>query len=155
MNSKVNEIVYSFNGGFYCSQAILSAYSEEMGLDKDTARKISCGMAAGIARLGLTCGTVLGAYLVISLKYGNCQPDDKESLEKTFALIQEFDRRFTEKHDTTNCRELLGADLRTGDADFVGRQVQKICPVLVKSAAEILEDVLRNADEKGIKRRHG
>ena len=56
MGSKVNEVLKAFSDGFYCSQAILSTYCEELGLDKEAALKISCGLAAGIARLGLTCG---------------------------------------------------------------------------------------------------
>jgi len=142
MESKVNEVLESFSGGFYCSQAMLSTYCEDLGLDKETALKISCGMAAGMARLSSTCGAVTGAYLVISLKYGNCVPGHKEALEKTFAIIQEFDRRFVEKHGTTNCRELLGVDLRHGDKDFAGQQVKALCPGFVKDAAEILESVL-------------
>ena len=142
MNSKVNEVLESFNGGFYCSQALLSTYCEDLGLDKETALKISCGMAAGMARLSSTCGAVSGAYMAISLKYGNCLPDDREAIEKTFALIQEFDKRFIEKHGSTNCRELLSVDLRHGDKDFASQQVKKLCPVFVKDAAEILESIL-------------
>ena len=146
MESKVNEVLELFNGGFYCSQAILSTYCENLGLDKETALKISCGLAAGVARLGLTCGAVLGAYMVISLKYGNCLSDDKNSIEKTFALIQEFDRRFIEKHKTTNCRELLGVDLRNGDKALAGERVKSLCPCLVKDSAEILETLIQQSE---------
>ena len=143
MKSRVNEVLESFNGGFYCSQAMLSTYCEDFGLDKKTALKISCGMAAGMARLSSTCGAVTGAYMVISLKHGNCLPGDKEALEKTFALIQEFDKRFIEKHGSTNCRELLGVDLRHGDKEFAGKQVKALCSGFVKDAAEILESILQ------------
>ena len=142
MESKVNEVLESFGCGFYCSQAILSAYCEEFGLDKEIALKISCGLAAGMARLSSTCGAVTGAYMVISLKHGNYLPTDKESIEKTFALIQEFDKRFIDKNGSTNCQELLGVDLRYGDKDLAGKQVKKLCPCFVKDAAEILEVVL-------------
>jgi len=142
MKSRVNEVLEKYNGGFYCSQAMLSTYCEDYGLDKDTANKISCGLAAGISRLGSTCGAVTGAYLVISLIHGNCQSDDKQSLEKTFSLIQEFDRQFTEKHGSTNCTELLGVDLRHGDKTLAGERVKTLCPGFVKDAAEILEKIL-------------
>jgi len=135
-----------FNGGFDCSQAMLSTYCEDLGLDKETALKISCGLAVGMARLGSTCGAVTGAYLVISLKYGKYLPDDNESKEKTFALIQEFDRQFTEKNGSVNCRELVGVDLRYGDKVFAKKQVQAVCPGLVKDAAEILENILFSAE---------
>jgi len=141
--SKVKEAVGSFESGFYCSQAILSTYCDELGLDKETALKLSCGLAAGIARLGLTCGAVLGAYMVISLKHGNCLPDDQEAREKTFALIQEFDRQFCQKHGTTNCRELLGVDLRYGERVLIDEKVDALCSGLVQDAAVILETILQ------------
>ena len=140
--NKVDQIVSNFAGGYYCSQAILSAYCEDFGLDKETAVKLSCGMAAGLARLGHTCGAVLGAYMVISLKYGNTSPDDMDSIEKTFSLIQNFDKKFCEKHGSTNCKELLGVDLRNDDKNIISERVGSICPVLVRSAAEILESIV-------------
>ena len=140
--SNADEVVESYNGGLYCSQAILSAYCEDYGFDKKTAMKLSCGLAAGMARLGLTCGAVTGAYLVISLKYGSHLPGDKASIEKTFALIQEFDELFTKKHGSTNCRDLLGVDLRYGDKVLASERVGAICPSLVRDAAEILELIL-------------
>ena len=142
MKSKVNEVLAAFGGGLYCSQAVLSTYCEDLGLDKEAALKLSCGMAAGMARLSSTCGAVTGAYMVIGLKHGNCAPGDKEAIEKTFALIQEFDKRFAEKNNTTNCRVLLGVDLRCGDKELASQQVKAICPGLVKDAAEILEALL-------------
>lgn len=150
MKTKINEVMEGFGSGLYCSQAILSAYCEELGLDRETALKISCGMAAGMARLGSTCGAVTGAYLVLSLKYGNCRPEDKQALEKTFALIREFDKRFTEKHGSTGCRELLGVDLRCGDKALAGQRVAERCPVFVKDAAEILEEILRREETRAV-----
>ena len=142
MSEKVNTVLECFNSGFDCSQAMVSAYYEEFGLGKETALKMTCGLAAGMARLGSTCGAVTGAYLVISLKYGKYLPEDSEAKEKTFALIQEFDRLFTAKHGSTNCRELLGIDLRYGDKTTARERVRAICSGLVKDAAEILESIL-------------
>jgi len=140
----VNDAVECFNDGLYCSQALLSAYCDDL-LDKDTAMKVSLGLAAGMGRLGATCGAVTGAYLVIGLRYGNCSADDKASVEKTFSLVQEFDKRFKEKHGSTGCRELLGVDMLHGDQALAKERVKALCPVLVKDAAEILEDILRTA----------
>lgn len=141
MKSKVEEVMECF-GEYDCSQAILSAWCEDYGLDKETALKLSCGLAAGMARLGHTCGAVTGAYLVISLKHGKCQPGDGKAKEKTFSLIQEFNERFNEKNGSTNCEELLGVDLRYGDMEVAKERVQTKCSGFVKDAAEILEAIL-------------
>jgi len=142
MKSKVDEVLDCFNNGFDCSQAILSTYCEEFGLDKETALKLSCGLAAGIGRLGKTCGAVNGAYLVIGLKHGKYLANDNGAKEKTFELIQEFEQRFVERNKSTNCLELLGVDLRTGEKEKTIRQVKQVCPKAVKDAAEILESIL-------------
>ena len=145
MKSKVNEVLECFNNGFDCSQAILSTYCEEFGLDKETALKLSCGLAAGMARLCQACGAVTGAYLIIGLKHGKCLAHDNSAKEKTFELIQEFERQFVERNKSINCFELLGVDFRNCEKENALKQVKKICPKAVQDAAEILESILEMA----------
>jgi C_GCAxxG_C_C family probable redox protein len=141
MENRVDRAVECFNNGFDCSQAILSVFGEGL-IDKETALKISCGLAVGVARTNRTCGAVSGAYLVIGLMHGRCRVEDAESKERTFEMIREFDRRFAERNGSLNCFELLGVDLCTGDKELAKRQVKRICPGLVRDAAEILEGML-------------
>ena len=140
--SKVNEAVACFKDGFNCSQAVFSTYCEDLGLDKKTALQIACGFGAGMGRLQETCGAVTGAYLLIGLKYGKFLKDDEPAKERTYALIQEFSKRFTERNKSTKCRELLGVDLITGDQQTVSERVKTICPQMVQNAAEIIEQLL-------------
>ena len=142
MESKVNEAVACFNSGFNCSQAILSTYCEQFGLNKETALKLSCGFGAGMGRLGETCGAVTGAYLLIGLIHGNCLTQDNKSKEKAYILVQEFADDFKERNKTTICRELLGVDLLTGDKQYAAGRVKEICSKMVQDAAEIIEDIL-------------
>lgn len=142
MKTKTERVLEYFKD-FDCSQAILAAWCDDYGLDKETALKVSCGLAAGMARLSSTCGAVTGACLVIGLKYGKYRQGDNDAKEKTFAAVQEFDRLFTAKHGSTNCRELLGVDLRHGDKELAREQVQKKCSGFVKDAAEILERLVQ------------
>ena len=144
MKSKVDEAVEFFtNGkGFNCAQAILSTYCEDFGLDKETALKLSCALGAGMGRLGHACGAVSGACLVIGLKHGKFLPDDRESKEKTYALEQEFEKKFVERNQTANCNELLQIDLRYGDREKIKERSLEVCPRIVKDAAEILESIL-------------
>jgi len=140
--SKVNEAVACFNDGFNCSQAILSTYCNEFGLDKHTALKIACGLGAGMGRLQETCGAVSGAYLLIGLKYGKFLKEDDPAKEKTYALVREFAMLFEERNKTTNCRELLGVDLISGDKQSAIEQVKTLCPKMVRDAAEIIEQIM-------------
>jgi len=141
MSDKINKALEMF-GPFSCSQAVLAAWCEDYGLDEQTALKISCGFGSGMARLSRTCGAVTGAYMAIGLKHGKCEPGDAAAKEKTFGLIHEFDRRFCEKHGTTNCKELLGVDLMSGDQALCGARIAERCAGFVKDATEILEAIL-------------
>jgi len=142
VQSKAEDAVACFNEGFNCAQAVLSAYCEQFGLDRETALRIACGLGGGMGRLQETCGAVSGAYLVIGLKSGQCAKDDAAAKEKTYALVQEFARRFEAKNKSTNCRVLLGADLIGGDMQTASEYVKRICPKMVQDAAEILEALL-------------
>lgn len=140
--SKSDEAVACFKSGLNCSQAIISVFAADFGMDKELACKIACAFGAGMGRLGEICGTVTGAFMVLGLKYGNSASGNKEAREKTYALVQEFSRRFKERNNSILCRELVGANLLTGDREKTARQVKLTCPKMVKDAAEILEELL-------------
>ncbi len=140
--SRVDRAVACFNDGFNCSQAILSTYCDEFGLDEKTAMQISCGLGAGMGRLQKTCGAVAGAYLLIGLKYGKFLKDDEAAKEKTYALVRDFTKRFEERNKTTDCRELLDIDLICGDKQIATERVRALCPQMVRDAARIIEDML-------------
>jgi len=123
-------------GGLYCSQAVLSAFCEKYGLDKETAQRISFGLNSGV-RSGEICGAVSGAVLVIGLKHGGVK-------ETGNAKTLEFLDLFKEKHDSVICRDLLGCDISTPD----GREkaiAQNLfttrCVDMVRAAAQLLADL--------------
>lgn len=140
--SRVNEAVACFNDGFNCAQAVLSTYCGEFGMDKKAAMQISCGLGAGMGRRQETCGAVSGAYLLIGLKYGNFMQNDNSAKEQTYAMVREFAALFEERNKSTNCHELLEADLINGDKKTVQERVKKVCPQMVRDAAEIIEQLL-------------
>jgi len=149
--SKVTEAVDMFEKGYACSQAILAVYGRDSGLERATALRIASGFAAGM-RAGETCGAVTGAFMALGLKY--C-PEDCASPERrqaTYAMIKEFTARFTERNKTTVCKELLHCDLGApGGTELAMQQglFRTVCPKLVKDAAEILEDLMREPQTGG------
>ena len=140
--NKAEQALACFDEGFNCAQAILSTYGAELGLTRETALHLALGLGAGMGRLQETCGAVTGAYLVVGLSYSKIFPDPEQAKEKTYAVVQEFDRLFRAKNQTTNCRELIGVDLRQGDRQIAQKQVKTVCPRLIQDAAEILEQLL-------------
>jgi C_GCAxxG_C_C family probable redox protein len=143
--TKADDAHRCFLTRFTCSAAVFSTFSEELGLDPDTAKKIACGFGAGISRTGNICGAVSGALMVIGLKYGKSVEGDEAATEKTRTLVRQFISEFTAKNGSVNCTALLGYDMTTpegyeaalGSALFLTR-----CPALVRDAADILERIL-------------
>ena len=142
---KVDQALQCFKESFNCSQAIVSAYGPELGLDKEMALRVAAAFGGGIARMGETCGAVTGAMMVIGLVYGRTRAEDKETAERTNKAALAFLERFKARHFTVLCRELLGCEMGASE----GREYAKthnlhdqLCNLFVKDAAEILEELL-------------
>jgi C_GCAxxG_C_C family probable redox protein len=133
-----------FEGGFSCSQAVFTAFSAELGLDQETALKLAGGFGGGMGHTGYTCGAVSGAVMAIGLKHGKCRAEDNEAKAKTYALVQEFCRRFKARHGSLLCTELIGHDLSRPEEAEAAREAGKfktVCPQLVRDAVEIVEEI--------------
>ncbi|MGE5681161.1 MAG: C-GCAxxG-C-C family protein [Bacillota bacterium] len=148
---KSEQAVNTFTaGGFNCAQSVFSTYSEHLGFDSQTALKISCSFGGGMGHIGETCGAVTGAFMLIGLKYGQINPEDTDSKEKVYALVQEFTRQFKEQYGSVKCKDLLGCDMSTPDGlKFVKERglTKMICPKYVRSAARIIENLLLNENQ--------
>ena len=143
--SKAEEAKKQFEKGFFCAPAVLSTYSEQLGLEKALALKIACGFGGGIGRMGRTCGAVTGAAMVIGLKHGQVDLADEESRQRTHTLVKEFVDRFTALHGSIECRELIGYDLSNSGELELARESEVFsykCPDFVYDSARILEDIL-------------
>lgn len=145
MSTKVQQAVERFRSGFNCSQVVLSAYGEEFGLSRETALRVACGFGGGMGRMGGTCGAVTGAFMVIGLKFGNTNPEDKAIKQKTYDLVREFANRFEQRNGSVLCRDLLSCDISTSEGYKAAKErgvFKSVCPKLVADAAEILEEML-------------
>ena len=143
--NRVESAVDLFSNGFVCSQAVLASYSEMFGLDKEIALKLATPFGGGIARRGEICGAVNGAIMVMGLKYGVMNTDDRGSREDCYKIIDTFIRSFESRHGSIVCRELLGLSISDPEEYELIKEENlftTFCPGLVKSAAEILEELL-------------
>ncbi|MCL2817412.1 MAG: C-GCAxxG-C-C family protein [Clostridiales bacterium] len=135
MDEKTKEAAAAFSGGAACSQAVLGAFCEKYGLEKELAMRLARGLGSGL-RSAEVCGAVTGAVLVVGLKHG-------ERKEVCNAKTEEFIRAFREKNGGLVCRELLGHDISTpGGREKAAQEnlFRSRCLDLVTSAAQILED---------------
>jgi len=128
-----------------CSQIVLTVFCEDFGLDRKTALQIAMGFGGGMARTGKTCGAVTGSYMVLGLAQQISPDNPRASLENTYALMREFNRRFMVLHGSLLCKTLLGRDLNTtkGLAETRDKNLfTTVCPDFVGDAAKILETLL-------------
>ncbi len=134
-----------FESGFNCAQSVLTAFSEDLDLDKGLARQITSGFGSGMGRLQQTCGAVTGAFMVLGMhcsrEGSGCNDEDK-----LYALMQRFNEKFKKiNHGTTECRKLLNVDLNTdeGQIQFHKNDLgDKVCQVCISSSVKILRSLL-------------
>jgi C_GCAxxG_C_C family probable redox protein len=143
--SKAENARATFRKGFNCSQAVLSSFGEEFGLDPIMAYKVAAAFGGGMGHMGETCGAVTGAFMVIGLKYGLTVADGSQSHREAFSAVQDFVEQFKSRHGSIVCRDLLGFDISDRNAfrEAMKQGIpQKICPKLVQDAAEIVETLI-------------
>ncbi|MCL2001097.1 MAG: C-GCAxxG-C-C family protein [Planctomycetes bacterium] len=143
MGTKTDNATTLFASGFACSQAILAAFCEQYGLDRETALKLACGLGGGV-KCAEVCGAVSGAVLVVGLKYGQVDVLDKEARRVCSMKTAEFLSAFKARNSHLTCRDLLGCDISTveGRAKAVEEGLFTTrCVALVTDAAGILEDM--------------
>ncbi len=146
MVNKTEIALDKFKSGYNCAQSVLFAYCQELGMDKNTALKLSCGFGAGLGRKQETCGAVSGAIMVLGFKHGRGLVDDKSATDNTYTKTRELIDRFIKEQGSTQCRTLLnGCDLLTeaGQKTFKEKDLFNTrCVKCVESAVNILEEIL-------------
>ena len=142
---KVERAVSCFKEGFSCSQALLSTYGAQFGLNREMALKVSGAFGGGMGRMAETCGAVIGAFMVIGLKYGKTRVEDEQTEEKAYSFVKEFVDKFKSRNGSIICRELLGCDISTPKGMALAKEkklIATLCPKFVQDAAEIIEQIL-------------
>ena len=142
--SKSEQAVETFLSGFNCAQTVLSTFSEELGMDKDQALKVSCGFGGGMGKLQETCGAVTGAIMVLGLKHGIAEIDP-EIKEANYQRVKDFTTKFEEIHGSIKCMDLVKTDLNTpeGSAYFKENNIMtEVCAKCVGDAVKIVEEMI-------------
>ena len=146
MTAISEKAIQNFQGGLNCAQAIVAAYADTLKIDHQLALSMSCAFGGGMGRLQETCGAVTGSYMVLGVYNGQKYFDNKERKERTYALVQEFSRRFKEKHGSTDCIDLLGCDLNTAEGQQAVRDKdlhRVVCDTCIVNAVNIVNELLR------------
>jgi C_GCAxxG_C_C family probable redox protein len=131
---------------YNCAQAVLYAFCDDLGFDRDTALRMACGFGAGMARKQGVCGAISGGMLAIGLKYGRGQGQERAATEDTYEKVRELMSRFESKHGSCLCKTLLnGCDLNTPEGQQYFKEndlLNGVCARCVQTVVETLEELM-------------
>lgn len=130
MESRIEKTIEKHDKGYNCAQAIVCTYCDLLGIDEETAFKMSEGFGFG---MGMTemCGAVSGMTFLAGLKNSDGNLASPKTKKLTYTLSREMGQRFKEKNGSYICRELKG--LKDG-------KVLRSCPGCIVDAAKIIEE---------------
>lgn len=101
MNTRVDEAVARKASGRYnCAQAVACTYCDIAGVDEDTAGNIAAAFGVGMGNLEGTCGSLVGAGMVLGLKLR-----DRAAAMRSMKKLME---KFKAQNGSTICKELKG-----------------------------------------------
>ncbi len=146
MQSRVGEAVRKFEDGYNCAQAVFATYADLFGMSKEEALRISSPLGAGMGRMREVCGAVSAMALLVGLKEGNIDPEDKDAQAKTYQMVRTLSDGFAKEQGSIICKELLGLMKRETGAKPAERTQEyymtRPCSKAVACAAKQIEEQL-------------
>jgi C_GCAxxG_C_C family probable redox protein len=136
-----------FKEGFICSESVLMAMQDYLGLEINP--KIATGFGGGVGRKGSVCGAVTGSILAINLKYGREKLEDNDIKEKAFSKALEFYNKFEEKMESAICYDIIKCDLKTeeGQKTFKDNNLlEEKCFKCVEISVDILLEIFESEE---------
>lgn len=113
------------SGQCNCAQSVICTYCDKAGIDEQTAMNIGNSFAAGMGNMEGTCGSLIGAGVVLGL----VNKDNGKSVKDMRQIMTKFE----ERNKTTQCKILKGVETK---------EVLRECPDCVADACEFLEEII-------------
>lgn len=138
-----------FFEGYNCSQAVVGAFLDELGLDVDKSKILSMvsSFGGGMGRMREVCGAVSGMFLVAGALYGYDDPKDLNAKKEHYQRIQELAAKFKELNGSIICRELLGLEGKDTSPQPSQRTEEyykkRPCPEKIGMAARLMEEYIK------------
>ncbi len=135
-----------FRSGCNCSQAVVAAFEDVTGFDRETSMKVASALGGGMCRMREVCGAVSGAMLVLGMACGDGADTDHAKKADLYKTGQEFAERFKAEMGSIVCRELLrlpdGKSEAVPEARTDAYYKTRPCAEIVRIAAEELQKVI-------------
>lgn len=133
----------NFDSGYNCAESVLLAVSQEAGYHNPKYfPRIATGFGGGIARNGNLCGALAGGIMAIGLALG--RDDNQGSRDPCYPAVDRLFNGFVEKFGSSQCRDLIGVDLKTADGQkaHANRVLKETCRSCVQWSARQSIDLI-------------
>jgi C_GCAxxG_C_C family probable redox protein len=131
--------------GFLCSESVLLAISQALGIECKQIPRIATGFGAGIARCGELCGALSGAIMGLGLCFGRYRVQDTPEDQTPYEFAQTMTNLFRARFGHTRCDDLINLDLSKEQALETYRKNDlwsTICRDIVKTTTGLAYDLL-------------
>ena len=136
----------NFLEGYNCAQAVLLAFAEDAGLEKNTALRLASSFGGGVGGMREMCGALSGACMAAGLLFGYDSPDAKEEKAAHYARIRTIADAFRAEFGTILCRDILGLGAHPKPTEPQPRTAEyyrkRPCAVVAAAAARILDEYI-------------
>lgn len=137
-----------FAGGCNCSQAVVAAFEDVTGFDRETSLRVASALGGGMCRMREVCGAVSGAMLVLGMAEGDGSESDHVKKADLYKRGQDFCGIFKDEMGSIICRELLGLpggkDSPVPEKRTNEYYKKRPCGEIVRFAAKTLEKMLED-----------
>ncbi len=120
---------YYFEGNYNCAETIIRAANDyyELGLhDRDM---IMVGVYGAGIQCGNTCGAVLSAAAVLSMKYVEAKAHESEDIRP---VVMKLMRKFQAKYGSTLCKDIKPQSFKP----------EYRCRMTIEASCDILEETI-------------
>lgn len=128
--------------GYRCSQQISCSFAGDVGEDMERLIRLGMPFGSGMGR-GQVCGCVVGAMLVLGLRFAPPSVADKAARKVLTRKQNAFLQAFEARHGSIICRELTSHARQSAPAEAGGSFFTNSCIGLMVSASHLLEDLLQ------------
>lgn len=133
METRVEQTIQRHDKGYNCAQAVLCTYCDLLGLDENSAFKISEAFGLGMGATESTCGALSGLLMLIGLKNSGGKDVSGQTKAQSYKIAKEYAEKFEQKVGATICKDIKGIE---------DGKVKKSCPECIKIAASLAEEYL-------------
>ena len=131
--TKAEKAVSLHDKGYNCAQAVVCAFADDLGLDEQTAYKMSEAFGLGVGQMEI-CGAVSGACMVAGMKNSGGLDNIGKTKGETYKINRAIADEFKQMNESVICRDLKGVE--TGN-------VIRSCTGCIEDAVKIVEKYMK------------